>query len=522
MAQRSKEYWLARSIQREQEAYLRGAALSQRLFSEYDRSVRALRKSIQAFYGKYATEHGLSYEDAMNVLTRREAQEWKASLAEYVAQINAASDPKAAAELTAQLDALSINSRISRLEALLGETQAQMDMLYDRCLGEMRQEFGEVYAESYYQKHFDLQSRAGWINEISKLTPGMIEDAVSYPWSGAMFSDRLWQNKSALLFNMRETITQSLIQGKSLPETSKALAAKMGQSYKVAERLVRTETNHIHNRADLDAYVAAGIEEYEFMAALDARTCEECGALDGQHFKIKDAMPGTNFPPMHPNDRCTTVEYDPEDAADWAQSGEKMPADMSYEQWLEKQNLSEQQTSSGGTPITDKAVERVPRVVLEGYTPDQADYIQAQHKELLRTARDSNGGNEVAYAFSSDLSRRNISLGGGQDVTPSITGLGDKVFVMHNHPQGSSFSSQDIEFFMSAEEVSALSLVTNTGSVEILTKMTGYDRVKAGTEYTRALKKVSDFTSQNQMRKAVDTWISKMEKAAMIRVSRSG
>ena len=97
-----------------------------------------------------------------------------------------------------------------------------------------------------------------------------------------MFSDRLWQNKNALVFNIREIITQSLIQGKNLPETSKALSNKMGQSYKVAERLVRTETSHLHNRADLFAYEAAGVTEYEYMATMDARTCEVCGALDGR------------------------------------------------------------------------------------------------------------------------------------------------------------------------------------------------------------------------------------------------
>lgn len=212
-----------------------------------------------------------------------------------------------------------------------------MDLLYDRLRSEMEAEFGSIYAEGYYHKHYDLQTRAGWLNEVAKLTPGMIQDAVSYPWSGANFSDRLWKNKEALLFNLRETVTQSLIQGRSLPETSKALAGKLGQSYKAAERLVRTETNHLHNRADLDAYEAAGVEEYEFMATLDSRTSEVCAALDGKHFKLKDAVPGENLPPMHPNCRSTTVEYDPEEAADWAASGEKMPERMTYAEWYQKQ-----------------------------------------------------------------------------------------------------------------------------------------------------------------------------------------
>lgn len=340
MAVPSKEYWAARAVQREQEAYLRGSELSAKLFEEYRRAAAELRRSISDFYGKYATKHGLTYDQAVRFLGKKEMREWLADLGAYVGQINAAVDPKLKATMTAQLDALSANSQISRLEALLADTNAQINLMYDRCRSELKEQFGEIYSESYYQKHYDLQSRAGWLNEAAKLTPEMIEDAVSYPWSGAMFSDRLWQNKEALLFNIREVITQGLVQGKGLPETSKALAGKMGQSYKAAERLVRTETNHLHNRADLAAYEAAGVDEYEFMATLDSRTCEVCGALDGKRFKLSEAKTGENYPPMHPNDRCTTVEYDPEDAADWAASGKKMPESMTYEEWTKMQDTS--------------------------------------------------------------------------------------------------------------------------------------------------------------------------------------
>lgn len=40
---------------------------------------------------------------------------------------------------------------------------------------------------------------------------------------------------------------------------------------------------------------------------------------------------------MHPNDRCTTVEYDPDDALDWYNSGQPMPENMTYEDWYRQQ-----------------------------------------------------------------------------------------------------------------------------------------------------------------------------------------
>ena len=338
---RDREYWAARALQREREAYLEGSRLTAKLFREYETAATSIRESISSFYGKYAGEHGLTYEQAVRTLTRREAQEWKGTLGEYVAQLGAQTDPRIKAALTAQLDALSANASISRLEALEGQIDLILNDLHDRGVAQLRAEFGDLFQEGYHHKMYDLQSRAGWLSEFAKVDAGLVESAVNYPWSGAMFSDRLWRNKEALVFSLRETVTQGIIQGKGVAGVSKELSGKLGQSYKAAERVVRTEANHLHNEADKAAYRAAGVREYEFMATLDSRTCDECGALDGKHFKLSEAQPGVNFPPLHPNDRCTTVEYDPEDAADWAKSGEPMPARMTYEEWRRRVGLRE-------------------------------------------------------------------------------------------------------------------------------------------------------------------------------------
>lgn len=334
---RNKEYWIARALQRENEAHLRGANLTAKMFQEYDKAAKAIRREIGDFYAKYAGKYGLTYDQAVRLLTRKEFQEWKATLGEYVARIAQEQDPHVKAILTAQLDALSTNSRISRLEALLGQIDLKLNDLWETGVSQMKTEFGDAFQEGYYKKVFDIQSRVGFINEFAKLDESVVEDALSYPWSGAMFSDRLWQNKQALLFHAREIITQGVMQGKSVAAMSKDLSARMGQSYKAAERLIRTETTYFHGESDKAAYKAAGVEEYEYVATMDSRTCEVCGALDGKHFKLKDAQAGVNYPPMHPNDRCTTVEYDPDDALDWYNSGQKMPERMTYEEWYDQQ-----------------------------------------------------------------------------------------------------------------------------------------------------------------------------------------
>ena len=347
MAKKSKAYWVKRAEALENRANAKGEALAKKLKREYERAAKEIRSKIDAFYGRYATEQGLSYADAVKRLNSKEAREWKKTLGEYVDEINAMPKGKAKDKLIAELDARSYASQQDRLSSLNAQIEMELDRLFATGEQQMTATMTDVFEDGYYRKVFDLQQRAGVISPFTKLSTDMIEDVLTYPWSGSDFSTRLWNNKRALLFNTRETITQGLIQGQSVARMSKSLADAMGKSYHQAETLIRTETNNFHSQADVRAYEAAGVEEYEFVATLDSRTSEICASLDGKHFPIKEAKTGVNYPPMHPRCRSTTVEYDPEDAEDWAASGQPMPENMTYEEWKEATfELSETQVQN--------------------------------------------------------------------------------------------------------------------------------------------------------------------------------
>ena len=337
MAETNKEYWTRRAAKLEDRAHRKGEALNKKLLKEYSKAAREIKQRIEAFYGRYATEQGLSYAEAVKSLTRAELREWKKTLAAYVDEINAMPAGKIKDRLIAELDARSYASQQDRLSQLAAQIDMEIDRLTVKTEGQMTLAMTDVLEDGYIRKTFDLQQRAGVISPFARLSTAAVEDALTYPWSGADFSTRIWENKRALLYQARQTITQGLIQGQSVAAMSNNLADTLGKSYRAAERLVRTETNHFHAEADKLAYSAAGVEEYEFIATLDHRTSEVCARLDGKHFPISEAKPGTNYPPMHPNCRSTTVEYDPEDAADWAASGQPMPENMTYDEWLEEQ-----------------------------------------------------------------------------------------------------------------------------------------------------------------------------------------
>ena len=335
----SKDYWIRRAEELEKQAAEQGETLIRQALRHYKRAAQEISSQIEEFYGRYASEQGLSYAEAVKVLRGSEAKAWTKTLGAYVDEINALPDGALKDRLKAELDARAYSSRITRLDAL----KAQVDMEVDRLMIDledgMGEGFGDLYTDSYYRKMFDIQQHAGKMFDFAHLNRELVEQTLSYPWSGADFSSRLWENKRALLFHLREIMTQGAIQGKGIAALSKELSDKLGQSYKTAERLIRTEANHFHNAADVAAYEAAGVRQYEFIATLDNRTSAVCAGLDGKVFDIGDAQTGVNYPPMHPNCRSTTVEYDPDEWKDWEAIGQPMPERMTYAQWAAEQGI---------------------------------------------------------------------------------------------------------------------------------------------------------------------------------------
>lgn len=155
------------------------------------------------------------------------------------------------------------------------------------------------------------------------------------------------------------------------------------------------------------------------------------------------------------------------------------------------------------TEITDSAIERVPNVKISGYTDEQCAEIQKQHKELLKYAREHNGGNEVAFVLDGNLQNRKEFKGSDDKLDFGSTLYGKDLIVMHNHPRNSSYSDRDVRFVINNDNVKCLSIVKNNGRVETLTKTDKYDKNKAITEFKRCLRKYVTKGTDEEIGKAI-------------------
>ena len=137
--------------------------------------------------------------------------------------------------------------------------------------------------------------------EFTRLPAARINKLMEYPWSGANFSDRIWDNKRLLVKGLREEIIRGSVRGSSFRTVTERLGHRLQGSAAATRRLVRTESMFFINRSQLDTFQEQGVERLEFIAAYDDRTCEDCGDLDGQIFELgrEEQLP------LHPNCRCT-------------------------------------------------------------------------------------------------------------------------------------------------------------------------------------------------------------------------
>lgn len=182
-----------------------------------------------------------------------------------------------------------------------------------------------------------------------------------------------------------------------------------------------------------------------------------------------------------------------------------------------KSGIIKEKSKKPITPITDKAISRIPKVEIEGYTEEQCLKIQKQHKELLKFSKEQNENKEVAFVLKNDVSKM---------ITEPIKGTDEKIdfgsalqgkdlFVMHNHPRNSSYSLNDIIEFIKNDSIKTFTIVKNDGNIEVLTKLKGYDRLSLLTELQRMGKKRIKTGSDSEYRKVIDKFLSKHQEGGL-------
>lgn len=331
----SKNYWLKREELKVKKGIKDCEKLNKELLKHYKKASKEIEKQINNLYTKYGENNQLTYTEASKRLSKIELANFKKELSEYMKEID---DPNVLAEL----NTLSAKASITRLEDLKFQCDQLINEISQQTLESTTELLTSTIEDTYNQDVFNISKGAGFLASFSGINKKAINAILAYPWSGSNYSTRIWNNSTQLKKVLHEEMTQMIIRGESSKKVAARVAKKMDSSYKSAIRLVQTEHAYAMNEASKYTYDELDIEKYEFLATLDSRSCKDCAKLDGQVFYRKDAKTGINYPPLHPNDRCTTVPYFEDDEIDVRFAKDKdgnrieVPSDMSYEEWAKK------------------------------------------------------------------------------------------------------------------------------------------------------------------------------------------
>ena len=305
----NKEYWEKRQLAREELSFDKGTQAYEEYVKILKESKKEIDDKIAQLYGRYQGELkklGVDKIQASTLLHGSEYKQWRYDIEKYVKEIERLkkTNPVEFRKLSVELETLAYRSRISRLDSLKAGIDYELIQAGEKINNKVTDTLTEVYNDTYTSLTEDLNFKKGVISS------GTVKMALEQEWSGANYSSRIWSNTDNLAKAIKNELIIGLNKGINYRTMSQNIAKKFETSYKNAERLVRTETNHIQNQATLMGYTDAGVVKYQFLAVLDSRTSHTCSDLNGEVFKTENATEGENYPPMHPNCRSTTVPYE--------------------------------------------------------------------------------------------------------------------------------------------------------------------------------------------------------------------
>ena len=143
--------------------------------------------------------------------------------------------------------------------------------------------------------------------------PNAAKAVIDSVWcaDGKHWSERIYQHKEQLQQALQKGLMDCVARGANVDKLALTIKEQAKVSWHNAQRIARTELANIQIQSNLAGYKDAGFEYYQFWSMEDDKTCKgdetHCEELRGKIFRIDEAVPGVNLPPIHPNCRCTII-----------------------------------------------------------------------------------------------------------------------------------------------------------------------------------------------------------------------
>ena len=306
----SLEYWRKRETEAKKKYITDENAYAKEIQAMYLRTLDRVQKEIDSFYTRYAAKEGITIADAKKRADKLDMGAYAAKAKKYVKNRDfskQANDEMRLYNLTMKVNRLELLKANIGLE-LVQQSEDLQQFMDEKLTGRTMEE---------------LQRQAGILGESISDEAKVAKRIVNASFHNATFSERIWQNHTLLKADLAKQLEIGLIQGKHPTVLARDLRKTWDVSQYQALRLMRTELARVQIDAQMQSYDNAGVTEYTYITCGFGDACPVCRALDGQHFKTSDMLPGENAPPMHPNCHCSTSAYVDRNSIDWLKESEE-------------------------------------------------------------------------------------------------------------------------------------------------------------------------------------------------------
>lgn len=310
-AKKSQKYWQDREAEQLKHNITEEKEFEKQLNRVYRDMLEKVENDIYSFYGKYAEKEGITIAEAKKRVLKADIETLERKAKKYVR--DAAKDRRAnfgetdteayyfSEEANEEMRLYNLTMKINRLEMLKANIGIELldgHSKLEKFMSEILQDRTEA----------EMERQAGILGKSVQDNAQVAKTIVNASFHNATFSERIWLNQKLLKAEIDKQLQSGLVRGKNPRVLAKDIRKQFDVSKYNAERLMRTELARVQTEAQKESFIRNDFEMYTFH--VNSGCCQICSGLNGKHFKIKDMMPGTNAPPMHPNCRCSISAYE--------------------------------------------------------------------------------------------------------------------------------------------------------------------------------------------------------------------
>ena len=175
--------------------------------------------------------------------------------------------------------------KYNRLTTMERNIAKGIGKLTGKNAGTLKKGIGGAFKESYYRTGFTIETTAQAKLGFGQLSKKDVEASIKNPLDRVGWLQRNRDNQALLTRQMKQQLTQSLIQGESFEQASRRIKKRMDVGATNVVRIAQTEMHRAQAQGRLDGLQQAAskgvIMTKRWVATLDGNTRPEHQDLDG-------------------------------------------------------------------------------------------------------------------------------------------------------------------------------------------------------------------------------------------------